>query len=156
MPPYNPHNQRGKNQNRERREEPPPPDNQIQSEWLTNRITEAAIAHAEKVGSYLAATGFTTSQFRNFYGELKRIQLNGIEQNTSAFLLLRPKLAYAVARSSSGRNKPKGSEFFRDLITSGMRIVAPDNDGSETRFKNFCDYTEAVLAFHKAAGGRDQ
>ena len=25
----------------------------------------------------------------------------------------------------------------------------------EERFKNFCDFIEAILAYHKAAGGRD-
>lgn len=122
------------------------------TDWVTSKIDKNSIDYAENLGKYLADNKFTTSQFRNFYGELKRIQLNGIEQaeNQTAFLLLRPKLAYSAKRAGG-----VGAAEFRKQIELAMETVKIGQEDFVGRFKNFCDLVEAILAFHKAAGGND-
>jgi CRISPR-associated protein Csm2 len=116
--------------------------------WMSEGIDGKAIEYAELLGEKLAIGKFTTSQFRNFYGELKRIQLNEIKSNKSAFHLLQPKLAYAAKRASS--RFVHGPELFKTEIFKAIKAVKIDEEGFESRFKNFCDLTEAILAYHKS------
>lgn len=124
----------------------------FREEWITGGIKNDAIDYAEKLGQRLVSERFTTSQIRNFYGELKRIQLKGIrdEKQKAAFHLLHPKLAYAAKRSGG-----IGAQTFKTEILKAHKEVKIDNIDSEKRFQNFCDLCEAILAFHKASGGRD-
>jgi len=126
----------------------------FQSDWIVTGIKKDAIEYAEKLGATLKEEGFTTSQIRNFYGELKRIQLKGIEdaKARSSFHLLHPKLAYAAKRAEK---KPgRGANRFKDEILKAHSAVNIDNDDYKHRFSNFCDLCEAILAFHKANDGR--
>lgn len=125
----------------------------FQSDWIEQGIKGSAIIYAEKLGEKLVEERFTTSQIRNFYGELKRIQLNGIAHNKSAFHLLYPKLAYAAKRAE--KSGGRGALRFKDEILKAHQAVRIDEDGADMRFANFCDLCEAILAFHKASGGRD-
>ncbi len=91
----------GKQQNYDRSNVEPiriPP---FREQWITIGIKGDAIDYADKLGQRLVQERFTTSQIRNFYGELKRIQLKGIDNDKqkSAFHLLHPKLAYAAKRA---------------------------------------------------------
>lgn len=125
----------------------------FQADWIVSGIKEDAVTYAEKLGEKLVEERFTTSQIRNFYGELKRIQLNGIEKHKSSFHLLHPKLAYAAKRAE--KTGGKGANTFKLEILKAHKAVGIDNEGFEKRFGNFCDLCEAILAFHKAHGGRD-
>lgn len=120
-------------------------------DWIRTGIKGEAILYAEKLGQILVDERFTTSQIRNFYGELKRIQLKGIKEDKqkSAFHLLHPKLAYAAKRAGNG------AHIFKTEILKTHKEVEIDSQDSEARFQNFCDLCEAILAFHKASGGRD-
>lgn len=127
----------------------------FKSEWIENGIKGDAIVYAEQLGIKLVEERFTTSQIRNFYGELKRIQLKGIKETKqkSAFHLLHPKLAYAAKRAE--KTGGRGAGTFKLEILKAHQTVKIDDEGSEKRFENFCDLCEAILAFHKANGGRD-
>ncbi len=120
----------------------------FKKEWITDRITETAISEAESFGRALHDGRFTTSQIRNFFGEVKRIQMKGISGNESAFLLLKPKLAYSAKRASA-----RGAEDFKKIIDQAIDSVQCGQAGADKRFQNFCDLLEAILAYHKAAGG---
>jgi len=127
----------------------------FQSDWIVTGIKQDAIEYAEKLGEKLVEERFTTSQIRNFYGELKRIQLKGIEdaKARSSFHLLHPKLAYAAKRAE--KSGGRGATCFKDEILKAHKAVQIDSDDYKLRFSNFCDLCEAILAFHKASGGRD-
>ncbi|MBK8656804.1 MAG: type III-A CRISPR-associated protein Csm2 [Haliscomenobacter sp.] len=125
----------------------------FQNDWIETGIKGSAIEYADKLGQRLVDERFTTSQIRNFYGELKRIQLNGISGSISSFHLLHPKIAYAAKRAE--KMGSRGANTFKEEILKAHRAVRIDEDGSEKRFQNFCDLCEAILAFHKASGGRD-
>jgi CRISPR-associated protein Csm2 len=135
--------------------------------WIQKGITKECVDFTEKLGKYLCdinekgfsgPSALTTSQIRNFFGEVKRIQLNGIEKgnNRSAFLLIRPKLAYAEARAKM-RNSRSRISVFKEYVQKAHAEVKTEASDIELKvmFQNFVDFLEAILAYHKAYGGRD-
>jgi CRISPR-associated protein Csm2 len=135
--------------------------------WINERIDKNCVDFTEELGKFLCdindrgfsgPSALTTSQIRNFFGEVKRIQLNGIEKgnNRSAFLLIRPKLAYAEARAKM-RNSRSRITIFKEFVQKAHAEV--DTNASDevlkTSFQNFVDFLESILAYHKSYGGRD-
>lgn len=88
----------------------------------------------------------TRSQIRNIFNSVKKIEMHGLEAKRKDFLLLKPKLAYAAGKSGS----TKALEELRDRLTIAIDYVGD----SQERFENFCDFFEAILAYHRAAGGK--
>lgn len=86
----------------------------------------------------------TTSQVRKFFGAIKRIQAD-FEGMSGEVLLLSPKLAYAVGRDGG---KTKLKEFYQ-LLNPLIEEIREDRG----RFQNFVNVFEAIVAYHKAAGG---
>lgn len=108
---------------------------------ITSHITADTVTFADKFGNYLTAgTKITTSQLRRFYGEVKRIQMQGYEEHKSDFILLKPKLAYAVGRAGKGNKIKVFYEVIADMI---------DNVKDENSFKNFIKIFEAIVAYHR-------
>lgn len=108
--------------------------------------SDAIIAEANKFAQFLAKSdqdgnAMSTTQLRRFYGEVKRIQLNGYD--STEVKLLKPKLAYAV-----GRNKRESKiKDFYNIIS-----VAIDNINDESSFVSFIKMFEAIVAYHKLYG----
>lgn len=88
----------------------------------------------------------TKSQIRNIFNSVKQIEMHGFKGNESKFLLIKPKLAYASSRPG----KTKGTEELRDKLSVAIDFVGD----SQERFENFCNFFEAILAYHRAAGGK--
>jgi len=132
-------------------------------DWITKEIDRDCIDYTEELGEYLCdiderkragRDALTTSQIRNFFGEIKRIQSVGIKKETSAFLLIRPKLAYATARVTQ-RNSRSRITTFRDVVEKAYSHVNTKSEELPKHFQNFVDFLESTLAFHKVYGGRD-
>jgi CRISPR-associated protein Csm2 len=117
----------------------------FKSEWITNEIDRYGIEFTKQFGKYLAENRLTTSQIRNIYGELKRIQMKGFENEKTSFLLLLPKMAYAAQR-----NKNDGLTELKSVFEGVHKHVS-----NEKNYKNMMDFMESILAYHKAFGGRD-
>lgn len=98
---------------------------------------------AERLGPNLQQGRLTTSQIRNIYGMVKQMEMRGFDGNE--FVLLKPKLAYAAARADT-----PGAQTLKNVLTWAIDAV----DGDEAKFARFVDFFEAILAYHKAAGGR--
>ncbi len=129
--------------------------NLIPQDEITGKITEKTVKFAQEFGTYLgtddtffkngknvsAKNHLTTNQLRKFFGEVKRQQMSGFNQTD--FVLLKPKLAYAV-----GRAKEKDAKIrdFYFVIANAIDKVKNEND-----FKNFIKIFEAIVAYHKAA-----
>lgn len=120
---------------------------------ITNKVTNVTVSYAERFGAFLAESKgvsakerekekLTTSQLRKFFGEVKRQQMVGY--NESNFVLLKPKLAYAVGRVNA-ENKIK--YFYK--VMSGAIDVVDKCDDKEKGFKNFIKIFEAIVAYHK-------
>ena len=139
----------------------------INEEWFRKRITDETVEYAKYFAKHLVEeekipnTNFfivlplTTSQLRKFYGAVKSIQMdisvNGY--NESEFVMLKPKLAYAVGRvrQKNPKCRERRIEDFAEVISSAMNIV---NNSAERdlAFKNFINFFEAIVAYHKRYG----
>lgn len=89
------------------------------------------------------ARGVSSSHIRNIYGIVKQMEMSGF--NYHEFIRLKAKLAYAAKRD--GRRE---AEELRDVLTAAIDVVGDDAD----RFQRFADFFEALLAYHKAYGGK--
>ncbi|WP_314666871.1 type III-A CRISPR-associated protein Csm2 [Prevotella aurantiaca] len=116
----------------------------------TNWIIEGADAKlpdfAEALGEYMAKNRLTNSKIRSIYGEIKRIQMGKFEQEKASFFLLRPKVAYALGRD----DKNRGLQLFKLIFDKAYPLVH-----DQKTYQNFCNLIEAILAYHKANGGKD-
>lgn len=124
---------------------------------------EELLNRAEDVGRGLSQT-LKTSQIRNIYGSVRRIQMNwppepkeqaqlsegdkdklaqAAARGWRQLLLLIPKLKYQGERIAEV--KP-----LADVLAPAIKLVNRDR----TRFQRFAEFFEAILAFHAAGGGR--
>lgn len=145
--------------------------------WVEKRIEPDTVDFAEKFGKHLHENRLTTNQIRNFYSEVKRlegkIRLLAAQQKSAAktagegnpseseflnddefirdFLLLKPKIAYAAQRADS-----TGIRDFKTIMDRALSAVAFDGEKgvSKRGFDNFADIFEAIIAYHKVAGGK--
>lgn len=87
----------------------------------------------------------STSQIRNAYGTVKKLEMQTLtEKSYRELLLLKPKLAYA-----RGRIEKKKIDTFKKLEDALCSAIdAVDIKHPET-FKRFCQFFEAILAYHK-------
>jgi CRISPR-associated protein Csm2 len=136
------------NQNRER-------ENAIQiynelifkPQWISQEADKDMIDYAERSGRFMAQNGLTNSKIRSIYGEIKRIQMGDFKNEKVSFYLLKPKVAYALGRDP----KNEGLILFKKIFDKCFSCVTDD---SKT-YLNFCNFLEAILAYHKAFGGKD-
>lgn len=116
------------------------------SSWITNEADKAMPVFAEKMGEKMADGKLTNSKIRNIYGEIKRIQMGKYEKEKVSFFLLKPKVAYAMGRDPQNR----GLILFKLVFDEASKYVT-----DEKSYRNFCNLIEAILAYHKAYGGKD-
>jgi CRISPR-associated protein Csm2 len=118
--------------------------------------TSILINWAQKLGYILKALQLSTSQIRNIFGTVRRIEMDWGQQAEEQqwkraarqLALLQPKLAY-----QAGRVQGKGKEGVQEL--ANVLIPSIDLVGEDrARFQNFVDFFEAILAYHTAAGGQ--
>lgn len=139
----------------------------INAEWFRNGILPESVDYADKFAQHLVneekipGTGafvilpLTTSQLRKFFGAVKNIQLNvtinGFSE--SDFIMLKPKLAYAVGRvrQKNLKCKERRIEDFAEVISASIDMVVKSQDKDEA-FKNFIKFFEAIVAYHKRYG----
>ena len=114
--------------------------------WITEQADKSLVEFAEREGAFMAKNGLTNSKIRSIYGEIKRIQMGTFEEEKSAFYLLKPKVAYALGREPKNEGLKRFKQIFDDCY---------DKVVDEMTFKNFCNVLEAILAYHRANGGKD-
>jgi len=122
---------------------------------------ETLITWAETIGNGLARNErLTTSQMRGFFGMVRQIEAeaDADSQRTDQLpsklyrrlILLKPKLAYQAERDRESR-KGEGVLRLQQVLSPSIDLVQRDR----TQFKRFVEFFEAILAYHKAAGGRE-
>ncbi len=114
--------------------------------WITKEASPALVRYAEDMGKFMAENGLTNSKIRSIYGEIKRIQMGEFEREKSSFFLLKPKVAYALGRG----DKNEGLKLFKLIFDKASESL---ND--QKSYQNFSNFIEAILAYHKAFGGKD-
>ncbi len=117
---------------------------------LDGKDPQLLVKTAEKIAREELLRGnnkVTTSQIRNIFGTVKKLEMKSNENPIPELVLLKPKLAYVVGRN----DKVKGLVCLRDVLSTAIDLVVENKD---KRFKNFCKFFEAILAYHKAGGGK--
>ena len=118
----------------------------IKAEWIKNGANEEMVSFAERCGKELVNGGLTNSKIRSIYGEVKRIPgVKNFEKSKSSFFLLKPTVAYAYGRDRGNA----GLKLFKEIFDGAFPYVSDD-----TTYNNFCNLMEAVLAYHRAFGGK--
>lgn len=118
--------------------------------WIDEGPSPATLQKLEDFGYVLKQGKLSTSQIRQVFSKMKSIEAKGFEGQRAAFLMLKPLMAYAAGRHS----KVQGVQELKQKATWGIDAVFAGNSEDEgRRFKNFCKFFEAVLAYHRAAGG---
>ncbi len=163
-------------------------------EWVKTGLTVEAVQFAEYFGRFLVGPkmvedkknpgkqmvvfvgGMSTSQIRNFFGEVRKLQMKGFADNPGDFAMLRPRLAFAKVRSKENVHADTRIKDFEQVMLALMdeveksikeRKAAESDQGisPEDRLKiqlandqhcqNFVDFLEATVAYHKANGGKN-
>ena len=93
------------------------------------------------MGGYCKNKGVSSSQIRGIFDKVKRLP-NKYEEVEHELQLLRPKLAYK-----------KGKHNELSELQKVLDVLISNVDSDET-LKNFKDFFEAIIAYHKAYGGK--
>ena len=118
------------------------------------------VKHAEDLGRRLKNANLTTSQIRAIFGEVRQIdaQLSTIDlpevdqqRALRRLILLKPKMAYRAKRE-----RGRGVEELTEVLDPAIDLVVGGADlkCQKENFQRFVDFFEAILAYHRAAGGR--
>ena len=130
--------------------------------WIKDKIDKSGIQYLSDFGLFLCDknspndkfpgyNSITTSQLRNVFSEVKRIELK-MEENAdweTDVLMLRPKIAYNTARTMQ-RTKGTRMKELREVLEMALTEVSDKN-----HFTNFSKFFEGVIAYHKVFGGKD-
>jgi CRISPR-associated protein Csm2 len=122
----------------------------VDTEKLTQIIqhgdTDTLIEYAETVGNRAGKADLGTTQIRNIYGMVKQLQAQA-QPDYDQLKLLIPKLKYAAAKQSALGQ-------LTAVLSESIMMVEGDSD----KFKRFCDFFEAIVAYHyaytKGKGGK--
>lgn len=129
--------------------------------WISDGLGDDFISKAEKIAEKMASTDkkddpyrVSFTQFRNIYGEIKRIESIVSHSADSikwvpSFVLLVPKMAYNIKRQAQGEEFYK---MFKELHSVINSVV--DVNTKKQYFKNFVDVFEGILAYYKFFGGK--
>lgn len=111
--------------------------------------TELLVSKAEKLGEELVSEKLKPHQIRRFFGTVRQIKSTWREDKPDEtkkawrnLQLLKPKLAYQRKRIAEIAR-------LEEVLTYAIDLVASDR----TRFSNFVDFFEAIVAYHEAHGG---
>lgn len=111
------------------------------------------VTFAEQTAKTLVRNNLTRAQIRNIFTEVRKIEATWEAHPVEAMRrlnMLKPKLDYQSARA-------KPVELLRDVLTQAINQVDAVKDKAERdrRFRVFMDLFEAILAYHRAEGGRN-
>jgi len=127
---------------------------------------DVLVAAAQKIGEEAAQSRVTSSQIRGVFASVRQIQVNWREvKGTDAAaqegevrakesyrkaMLLKPQIRYAAAR-----NRDSLSPLDDYLVAALDQIQGGDWNLRRRYFLNFVDFFEAIVAYHKASGGKN-
>jgi CRISPR-associated protein Csm2 len=126
-----------------------PPDS-VLSMIMAGDPVESAKATDEwgqKIGTALKQD-LKTAQIRNIFGKVRQIEMYWATTETQDrtaqrdLILLKPKLRYQAERKNE----------VKDLAELLAKMI--DQVDNRDKFQRFVDFFEAILAYHKAAGGQ--
>jgi len=123
-------------------------------DYIGRRLKKVKIGKTKSGKDKFVDESVSTSQIRQVFSKMKMIEAKGgisDPQNRIDFLMIKPLLAYAV-----GRHKKTGLDRLKDRLGWAIETVLESEriPEQEKRFGNFCKLFEAILAYHRASGGK--
>lgn len=108
------------------------------------------VTFAHQTAQTLVKNNLTRSQIRSIFTEVRQIEaLWGRPEAVRRLNMLKPKLAYQAARSNAVTH-------LRDVLSEAIdEVVKAPADQRDERFRRFMDLFEAILAYHRAEGGKN-
>ena len=127
---------------------------------ITNpKGTKTLVLWADEVAKSLVTDRrdkLTTSQIRALFGEVRQIEAEWSmeghrDRALHRLILLKPKMAYR-ARKERGQ----AVRELVEVLEPALDMVAQEQNEQQqdANFKRFVEFFEAILAYHKAHGGR--
>ena len=134
----------------------PPNDRELKA-IIQDGDAKTLVESAQIVGKSLAEMRLAASQIRGIFGSVRQIQMKwppGADPSTEKasirqLLLLKPKLAYQAKRDSEN-TRGQAVESLKQVLVPAIDLVT-----NREQFTRFAEYFEAILAYHKAEGGKD-
>ena len=116
---------------------------------------ELTVRRAKEQGDFLAQGKKTlsTSQIRAIFDEVRQIEALWPQDPNQALRrlsLLKPKMQYRAKKEGG-----KVADLVKVLEASVNEVLkGSDEKEKHAYFRNFVDFFEAILAYHRAAGGK--
>lgn len=128
--------------------------NEIREIMTHDPTGEMLVSYSDQLAEQLKDDDLGTSQIRNIFSEVRRIESmwRSEGQGEAALrrlVLLKPKMAYQAARESKVRNLVKCLDEAIGYVEKAENL-----EQKEQRFNKFVELFEAILAYHKAKGGK--
>jgi len=135
---------------------------EIQTIMTADPTGQQLVQFAERTAQQLVNNQLTRGQIRNIFTEVRKIEAlwdaEGVkkpaERNYDKALrrltMLKPKMDYQTARIPQVQR-------LKEVLAEAIDEVAKakDNQERDERFKRFMNLFEAILAYHRAKGGRN-
>lgn len=143
---------------------PKPPDPDLQAIIRGTDVESARllVETAQQWGAYLASERLTSAQIRGIFGQVRQIEMgwpSDVSEPGQAsefarmaereLILLKPKLAYQAQRDAE-KNRNAPVRQLEQILSPAIDLVQGDRDN----FQRFVDFFEAILAYHRSAGGK--
>lgn len=136
-------------------------DTQILQTIIINGDAKTMVREADRIGKSLTngkeSDKLSTSQIRAIFGEVRQIQgkmkIPQDKERARAFkrlYLLKPKMKYRVAKE----NNKQGVKNLVSVLEPALDLVFQSEEQKEQRFEHFVQFFEAILAYHRAYGGK--
>lgn len=119
------------------------------------KATELTVKYAEEQGKFFAQEPkkLSTSQIRAIFDEVRQIEALWSQDTAQAIRrlsLLKPKMQYRAKKEGG-----KVADLVKVLEASVNEVLkGSDEKEKHVYFRNFVDFFEAILAYHRAAGGK--
>ena len=132
---------------------------ELLSRWIQNGPDKEMVHFADGFAQDLTpnkdkmkkeqVVALTASQMRRFFSAVKSLQQQGYEKGE--FMMLLPKLAYAVGRAKQqNHGKSLKIEAFQKVISAAIdEVIKCEEQKRETAFRHFISFFEAIVAYHK-------
>lgn len=129
--------------------------NAVITDTTGQKLVSEAKNLAERIYKNLKA-----SQVRKVFTEVRKIEALWEQEDKRGaalrrLVMLKPKLAYQEKRQERRDGSPM--KPLSTALTSAIDIVANEKntEKQDTYFRNFIEFFEAVLAYHKYLGGQN-
>jgi CRISPR-associated protein Csm2 len=126
------------------------PIQEVHSLMTADESGEQLVTFARQAAKKLVNESLTRAQIRTIFTEVRQIEAQWPEQKALRRLsMLKPKLAYQAARAAP-------VNYLRDVLSDAIdEVLQSPEERKNDRFQRFVDLFEAILAYHRAEGGRN-